>query len=390
MVSVGKKPVRRGSRDQLEVDGRASQWQPAALQERNDPQDPSAGDYLHAVTQADPSSTNTSTSNAEEADSQLGDKSIAPSSTWTAGETSLADSQSPLVRIASDTKDSQQGEQAAESPSLGRIPSIMQVGHIDGKADTDKKDTHTHTIEISAGTAEHEHAVDTQKKASFMARLHLPHRQQGKKRRQRRLLREPITTITSSLGRKRTANTAGAHTNGTGTSSAAGLLAVSGSADRSSSFKSDATGHSLSESTSKASDTSPPHSPAVDAEIGINDVRGTNGILKRVHDSWSLIGLTLANIGPVAGQLPPQRSRLLEELLTENSDIKPSQANQYDDDIQTDIPDLLGAFFGVHTAKEYGGYSMLAIGWPLSGLCMCLFSAVLAELSSSYPVAGAM
>lgn len=51
---------------------------------------------------------------------------------------------------------------------------------------------------------------------------------------------------------------------------------------------------------------------------------------------------------------------------------------------------MTGAFFGVHTAKEYGGYSMLAIGWPLSGLCMCLFSAVLAELSSSYPVAGAM
>lgn len=49
-----------------------------------------------------------------------------------------------------------------------------------------------------------------------------------------------------------------------------------------------------------------------------------------------------------------------------------------------------GAFFGVHTAKEYGGYGMLSIGWPLSGLCMCIFSAVLAEMSSSYPVAGAM
>ena len=104
----------------------------------------------------------------------------------------------------------------------------------------------------------------------------------------------------------------------------------------------------------------------LDRELGHNDGKGNEGVLRRVYDTWALTSLGVANIGPVAGQSSCMMS-----------------VNQAD-------PSPVGAFFGVHTAKEYGGYGMLSIGWPLSGLCMCIFSAVLAEISSSYPVAGAM
>lgn len=106
----------------------------------------------------------------------------------------------------------------------------------------------------------------------------------------------------------------------------------------------------------------------VDRQLGHNDGKGNEGVLRRVYDTWALTSLGVANIGPVAGQY--SWHALMRDLC------------RY----------LLsaGAFFGVHTAKEYGGYGMLSIGWPLSGLFMCIFSAVLAEISSSYPVAGAM
>lgn len=184
------------------------------------------------------------------------------------------------------------------APSYTTLPvlaSTMQAGPSDPETYKDQKDIPSHTIEISAAPGENQ-PKDQQHSSARTRRFKLPFGKQGKRRR--RLFQEPITTITSSVGRKRNTNTtAGATT----TSSAAGLLAVPGTTGRSRSLQDDGTGNSLSEFTSKTSNGSPPHSPAIDAETGINDVRGTNGILKRVHDSWSLIGLTIANIGPVAG-----------------------------------------------------------------------------------------
>ncbi|KAH8923846.1 hypothetical protein BT69DRAFT_129596 [Atractiella rhizophila] len=51
---------------------------------------------------------------------------------------------------------------------------------------------------------------------------------------------------------------------------------------------------------------------------------------------------------------------------------------------------LPGVFFGVLTAREYGGSGMIAIGWPLAGIFMTGLVTVLSEFSGAYPVAGAM
>lgn len=176
-------------------------------------------------------------------------------------------------------------------------------------SDPDKKDIPAHTIEISPGPQQESVPHSTK---SHRFRLPLSMRpSKHNRRRRRRLFREPITTITSSImpGRKHRAignsNTANNASITTGTSSAAGLLAVPGHPGHSRSLPDDdATGHSLTEYPSKTSASSPPHTPAIDAESGINDVRGTNGLLKRVHGSWSLIGLCMANIGPVPGGFP--------------------------------------------------------------------------------------
>ncbi|GAA5865779.1 hypothetical protein JCM1840_003257 [Sporobolomyces johnsonii] len=54
------------------------------------------------------------------------------------------------------------------------------------------------------------------------------------------------------------------------------------------------------------------------------------------------------------------------------------------------IGGLPGTVLGVLTALETGGGSMYAIFWPISGLFMCCLAAVLGEMASTWPVAGAM
>ncbi|GAA5899863.1 uncharacterized protein JCM6883_006013 [Sporobolomyces salmoneus] len=54
------------------------------------------------------------------------------------------------------------------------------------------------------------------------------------------------------------------------------------------------------------------------------------------------------------------------------------------------IGGLPGTVLGVLTALQTGGGSMYAIAWPLSGLFMCAVAAILGEMVSTWPVAGAM
>lgn len=49
-----------------------------------------------------------------------------------------------------------------------------------------------------------------------------------------------------------------------------------------------------------------------------------------------------------------------------------------------------GTYLGVLTASEIGGSSMYCIGWPILGIFVCTLVAILAEMASTYPVAGAM
>lgn len=73
----------------------------------------------------------------------------------------------------------------------------------------------------------------------------------------------------------------------------------------------------------------------------------TGATLKRDYDFWSAISISICNIGF-----------------------------------------LPGTFLGVMTAREVGGSSMYTIGWPIAGLFMLGLVAVLAEMASTYPVAG--
>lgn len=205
--------------------------------------------------------------------------------------------------------------QASPAPAYSALPaatvhsqqSAAQLD-LDTDSQSDQKDGPISTIEPSSSTAQIAEPVQAQadqqhgstsKPSRFKLRLPKP----GKRRR--RLFREPITTITSTImpGRKRNTSTGnGATTAGTNTTSTAGLLAPPRFGRLASTLADDATGHSLTEFPSKTSG-GYPQSPSVDAESGINDVRGTNGLLQRVHGSWSLIALTMANIGPVPGEL---------------------------------------------------------------------------------------
>jgi hypothetical protein len=172
--------------------------------------------------------------------------------------------------------------------------------NLDVEIDKDQKfGGPTHTIEIlDSNNAIHNKPLSKSK------RILRPFKTMKTSRR--RFLREPITTITSSMGRKRhgvgqnnnvnsvATSAAGLLSRTQGTSSSpnnGGLLNVPGNNAKSS--------PSMSDLASKSS-SSPPGS-AVDSENGINDINGTHGILHRVYDSWSLISLTIANIGPVAG-----------------------------------------------------------------------------------------
>ncbi|KAK4704983.1 hypothetical protein P7C70_g1220, partial [Phenoliferia sp. Uapishka_3] len=51
---------------------------------------------------------------------------------------------------------------------------------------------------------------------------------------------------------------------------------------------------------------------------------------------------------------------------------------------------LPGTFLGVLTALDYGGGAMYCFAWPISGIFMCALAAILGEMASTYPVAGAM
>lgn len=73
----------------------------------------------------------------------------------------------------------------------------------------------------------------------------------------------------------------------------------------------------------------------------------TGATLKRDYDFWSAVSISICNIGF-----------------------------------------LPGTFLGVLTAAEVGGSSMYTIGWPIAGLFMLGLVAVLAEMASTYPVAG--
>ncbi|GAA6008097.1 hypothetical protein JCM11491_001882 [Sporobolomyces phaffii] len=54
------------------------------------------------------------------------------------------------------------------------------------------------------------------------------------------------------------------------------------------------------------------------------------------------------------------------------------------------IGGLPGTVLGVLTALQTGGGSMYAVAWPISGLFMCAIAAILGEMVSTWPVAGAM
>lgn len=48
--------------------------------------------------------------------------------------------------------------------------------------------------------------------------------------------------------------------------------------------------------------TPPSSSSDIDRQLGHNDGKGNEGVLRRVYDTWALTSLGVANIGPVAGQ----------------------------------------------------------------------------------------
>lgn len=94
--------------------------------------------------------------------------------------------------------------------------------------------------------------------------------------------------------------------------------------------------------------------------------------LQRDYDFWASFGISLCNIGGLPGEPPLPHPR--------RCTLKYSCAHT----------PTLGTVLGVLTALQTGGGSMYAIAWPLSGLFMCAIAAILGEMVSTWPVAGAM
>ena len=107
------------------------------------------------------------------------------------------------------------------------------------------------------------------------------------------------------------------------------------------------------------------------AELGFDEE------LSRDYDFFASFGITICNIGGLPGASPLS--------------LAPSSPSCTSPPTQADVVPLpAGTTLGVLTALEAGGGSMYAIAWPLSGLFMMSLAAVLGEMASTWPVAGAM
>ena len=168
----------------------------------------------------------------------------------TAGDVSLADSRTPLVRAGS---------------SVYTASSIKDGDDSGSSSNRAREDVSTPDTEISHGKP-----IDVSPAAE-------PVIQAGKGKRRRRLLfRQPIATVTSTLARGKTLRT----------NDSPPSLYTPGSG-----------GETPKDALFKAP------SDATDHELGYNDGKGTEGILRRVYDTWSLTSLGVANIGPISGGL---------------------------------------------------------------------------------------
>lgn len=94
---------------------------------------------------------------------------------------------------------------------------------------------------------------------------------------------------------------------------------------------------------------------------------GYEEVLKRDYDAFSLFCLVVANLG--VSTFPP----ILQLELTHSLSGF-----------------LQGGLYGALGAQSLGGGSMLTIAWPLTAIAFSAMSAILAELASAYPHAGAM
>lgn len=125
--------------------------------------------------------------------------------------------------------------------------------------------------------------------------------------RRRRLFGDPVSTITSSIGaglpgkKRRKAKKEGRQQQQQlgGRTAAAATTTTAATTDVSNDSLSSSNGmvtvkavsskHSAQDST-------------IDQELGYNDGRGSEGVLRRVYDTWALTSLATANIGPIAGK----------------------------------------------------------------------------------------
>lgn len=165
----------------------------------------------------------------------------------TAGDVSLADSRTPLVRAGS---------------SVYTASSVKDLDD-SGSSNKAREKIDTPDTDISFGNPLDVKAAEPVKQA------------EKHKRRRRLLFRQPIATVTSSLARSKPPQTndspPSVYTPGSG-------------------------GETPKDNLFKAS------SGASDHELGYNDGKGTEGILRRVYDTWSLTSLGVANIGPISGE----------------------------------------------------------------------------------------
>ena len=187
------------------------------------------------------------------------------------GDASIADSETPLVKMASSASGNTTGQLQVQVPEVAYRPD----------------DGHPATSGPSQSDTKSPHSSDDKPVAMAMAGG-ASNKKASKKRRIFR--KNPISTVTSSIlatrPRRKRADTDDSPFGAAG-SQISDSVVIDGSGSKSVVAEVVSAHNSGSE---------------LDRELGHNDGKGTEGILQRVYDTWALTSLGVANIGPVAGQ----------------------------------------------------------------------------------------
>ena len=210
-------------------------------------------------------------------------QSSKPTLATTLGYPSEADSVTPLVLARSRSQCSAAVAGSSNRPEPFRlaaeIPATLSSTSLATPSDLE-------TADSTMGSPSFQEDI----KASEHQATHVtqPTPVRGTNKRRRKMLRDPISTITSSI-------MVGTRTRKK-KKKKQDLVQAASIADSSALAVKD-----MADTKKASSNHSDWEESTIDQEVGYGDGKGNEGVLRRVYDTWALTSIATANIGPIAG-----------------------------------------------------------------------------------------